>query len=69
MSREYKYIVIQPGDMSAGIYSKSDNVSVIVESGDPGGMEGEFQEWMQNAISEWFDGAHVYPDESAEVQA
>ncbi|MCK5602611.1 hypothetical protein KAR91_12095 [Candidatus Pacearchaeota archaeon] len=54
-----KFDVEHPGEPNAGISSYTDTVIVDVESGDPGGDHDEFMEYMQSALSEWFDGAGV----------
>ena len=37
----------------------SDRVTVTVDSGDPGGDPGEFETFIQESLSQWFDGAAV----------
>lgn len=51
--------VFKAPDPSAGEWGFSDNVTVMVSSGNPGGVPGEFEEYMRNVISEWYDGARV----------
>ena len=48
-----------PGELDAGIISFSDQVFLTVASGDPGGENGEFTEFMRKALEEWYDGAGV----------
>ncbi|OPZ48255.1 MAG: hypothetical protein BWY95_00962 [Bacteroidetes bacterium ADurb.BinA104] len=58
----YKYSIDSPGESAAGIRSFTDEVMIIVDSGDPGGEEtGEdsFAEHMRQALTEWYDGAKV----------
>ena len=51
--------VLHPGEPAAGILGYSDQVTVIVESGDPGGDPLEFEEFIRSSLAEWFDGARV----------
>jgi hypothetical protein len=53
------YSVYGAGEIAAGIYAYSDEVTVTVASGDPGGEEGEFAEAMRVFLAEWFDGASI----------
>lgn len=50
----YLYEIIAPGEPSAGIPDLYDEVTVLVGSGDPGGDDGEFGEYMRKAIAEWY---------------
>lgn len=56
---EYKYFVEEDPEPAAGINGFSDVVTIKVDSGDPGGEPGEFQNFMQECLGEWFDGATV----------
>ena len=47
------------GEPAAGLYSYHETVTILVESGDPGGEEGEFAQFMRDTLAEWFDGAGV----------
>jgi hypothetical protein len=38
-----------------GAVGGSDMVTVIVDSGNPGGDPGEFEEYMKKVLSDWFD--------------
>jgi hypothetical protein len=51
--------VEHPGELQAGIRAYSDCVTVTVDSGDPGGDPSEFQTFILELLSEWFDGAAV----------
>jgi hypothetical protein len=53
------YDIVHPGEREAGLRAYSEQVTVTVDSGDPGGSHGEFAEEMQGFLSEWFDGAAV----------
>lgn len=57
--RQYQYVVHCPGDMSVGLFPFNDKITVVVESGNPGGDEGEFQQDMQQFLKDWFDTPHV----------
>lgn len=59
MSRKFKFEIRVPSELSAGIRGFNDEVVVEVDSGDPGGVEGEFSEHMIGALREWYDGASV----------
>lgn len=48
-----------PGDESAGIFPFTDRITIISQAGDFGGSLGEFEEFMQEALAEWYDGAKV----------
>lgn len=61
-----EFHIEHPGEEGAGIRSYHDKVTILVDSGDPGGEEsGEdsFTEFMRRALSEWFDGAGVEMEE------
>jgi len=66
MSKIYKFYVEFSGEPTAGLNSFTDIVSIEIDSGDPGGVDGEFDEYIRECISEWFDGAGVEPLEKAE---
>jgi|GEM_PF-7108006 len=53
------YHVNFPDKKAAGIHPSSDEVSITVASGEPGGGQGEFEEHMRGALLDWFDGAGV----------
>jgi len=57
--KTYKFYIENPGEEAAGIHSYSERVEVSVDSGDPGGYPGEFQDYMKNSLAEWYDGATV----------
>lgn len=59
MSNVYVFGVNHPGELSAGITGYSDTVIVTVDSGNPGGEDGEFEELIRSTLAEWFDGAKV----------
>lgn len=51
-----KFNIEHKGEIGAGIRSYTDTVIIDVESGDPGGDNEEFMNFMQSALAEWFDG-------------
>ena len=51
--------VYDPGENASGIVGFADTVTVMVESGDPGGDVGDFDNAMLEALKEWYDGAGV----------
>lgn len=58
----YKYEIDSPDELDAGLHGFRDEVTVIVGSGEPGGDptgEDSFEEYMRQALIEWFDGAKV----------
>lgn len=58
----YKYEIDSPDELDAGLHGFSDEVTVIVDSGEPGGDptgEDSFEEYMRQALIEWYDGAGV----------
>jgi|GEM_PF-3122706 len=55
----FKFEVCMPGEMSAGIIGFNDTITVIVDSGDPGGEPGEFEEYIREMLNEWYDGGSV----------
>ena len=48
-----------PGERGAGLRAYSEQVTVTVDSGEPGGSPDEFTEEMLKFLSGWFDGAAV----------
>jgi len=60
MSKEIVYDVEWPGDPAAGIDGGYEQVTITIESGDPGGEVGEFESHMSEALAKWYDdGAKV----------
>lgn len=47
------------GEPAAEIIGYSDRVEITIESCDPGGEPGEFEQHMKEALAEWFDGAEI----------
>ena len=54
-----KYSIDFPGDESAGMLPFCDDIEVIVESGNPGGENGEFEDFIRQALEQWYDGPWV----------
>jgi len=59
MSKTYVFEIDHPGEWGAGIWPYDDVVSITVKSGNPGGEEGEFEEFMLACLQEWYWGANV----------
>jgi hypothetical protein len=53
-----RYEIEHAGEPDAGLPAFSETVTIEVGS-DPGGMPGEFVDFMREAIEGWFDGARV----------
>ena len=47
------------GEIGAGLYPFSDEVTVSCKSGQWGGSAEEFEEYMCDCLKEWYDGATV----------
>lgn len=60
----YYYEVVAPGEPGAGIRGFTDTVTVLLESGNPGGDPGDFEGHLRAALKEWYDGAKVTQVES-----
>lgn len=52
-----------PSELSAGLRGFTDTVTIFVESGDPGGVPGEFEEHCKEMLQEWYDGAGIELEE------
>jgi hypothetical protein len=58
----YKYEIDSPDELDVGLHGFRDEVTVIVDSGEPGGDptgEDSFEEYMRQTLIEWYDGAKV----------
>lgn len=51
--------VFNPGEPAAGIIGYTDTVTIEIQSGEPGGEPGEFENHIQEALADWFDGAKI----------
>ena len=58
-AKEITFDIFQPSDRSAGINQMSDTVHVTIESGDPGGTPGEFEQYLKEALEKWYPDAEV----------
>ena len=56
---KHEYLVVFEGDRAAGLHPFTEIVSISVDSGDPGGQDNEFRDYMRDCISEWYDCASV----------
>ena len=62
MKGVYKYESDSPDELDVGLHGFRDEVTVIVDSGEPGGDptgEDSFEEYMRQALIEWYDGSKV----------
>ncbi len=53
--KTFTFYINTRGDRSVGIWPVDDEITVTVDSGDPGGDEGEFEEFIMEALREWYD--------------
>jgi len=67
MAKQYVYQIAHPGDRAAGLVPYTDTITVIVDSGQPGGEPKEFETQLQRWLWEWFDGAGVSEAEVTEA--
>jgi len=51
--------IYSSGEPNAGLAGVCDKVTIIVESGDPGGEPGEFSDFICQSLSDWYNGAAV----------
>lgn len=58
-SKTYTFNITVPGEYEAGINGFTDTIKILVESGEPGGDSGEFEEHIQSCLKEWYDGGDV----------
>ena len=69
MSKKYRmayrliFFIDDPGDPLVGINPLSETITITVDSGDPGGNPGEFQEHMREALKEWYPEANLRTEE------
>lgn len=59
MELKLTFDVSHSGEPGAGLTAYSDTVVVALESGEPGGEPGEFEQFMRDCLADWFDGAKV----------
>jgi len=58
-SEALRFAINCPGERGAGLRPFTDTVTISIESNDPGGVPGEFAEFMRNALAEWYADASV----------
>ena len=51
--------IYMPDYPVAGLLGFTERITIEVESGDPGGDNGEFAGFMRTAVEDWYDGAQV----------
>ena len=66
--KTFKFLVVNHGEITAGIRPFTEKVEIKVET-DPGGDSSEFTEFMRDSLAEWFDGSYVLTEEEAEEEA
>ena len=57
--KKINFFIVYPSELSAGIVGFTDEITIEIDSGDPGGDKGEFEQHMLNALRGWYDGAKV----------
>lgn len=51
----FKFWIHVPSERAAGLPGIDDVITITVDSGDPGGVLGEFEEFMRESLAEWYD--------------
>ena len=59
MAKTFKFHIECPEELNAGLRGYSDDITLTVDSGDPGGKSGEFENDMIDFLKEWYDGAKI----------
>jgi len=59
MKKRITFEIETMDEPAAGIIGAYDQVSLEIESGDPGGEEGEFEEYMRRSLLDWYDGGKI----------
>lgn len=59
LGKKFVFEILNQGGINAGLCSFTDTIIVFVGSGNPGGNPGQFEEYMKNCLSDWFNGANV----------
>lgn len=62
--KQFTFDITAPAELAAGRRGFEDRVTVIVDSGDPGGDGDEFAVYLRQSLGEWFD-AYVALNEDA----
>ncbi len=57
--KELYFTIVHPSETAAGLLGYSEEITIIIDSGNPGGEPGEFEAYMCGCLAEWFDGAAV----------
>lgn len=58
-SKTISLSIEHPGDVDCGIYPYTDEVEIKIRSGYVGGIPGDFEQCIINAISDWYNGAKI----------
>ncbi len=58
-NKEYQFEIAPYKDPQRDYDFNGDTIRVAVEWGDPGGAAGEFEAFMRNCFTEWYDGPYV----------
>lgn len=58
MSHKWVFNIVCPSEIAAGNFGYNEVVTIDVEN-DPGGDTGDFERYMSECLSDWFDGASV----------
>lgn len=59
MSKTYVFDIHSLGDGAAGLSGYTEKVTVVLDSGNPLGERGEFEEHIRSSLADWFDGATI----------
>lgn len=59
MSKKIVFEIASSGDPASGMCAYTDTIEIAVGSGDPGGEEGDFAEYMRTCLASWYDGAAI----------
>ena len=57
--KKFKFYVYSPGEPGAGLNPFYEEVGITLQQGEPEGQDKEFEEFMIETLSEWYDGAGV----------
>jgi hypothetical protein len=58
-----EYVVLWSPELGAGTYGGEENITIIIESGDPGGEPGDFAESLKDFLKNWFDASVITKEE------
>jgi len=62
--KKFKFYVYFSGEPGAGLNPFYEEVEITLQHGEPEGQDKEFEGWMIQSLSEWYDGAGVSTVES-----